>query len=266
MRVNICGVAIDKYTFDEAVEIIIDHALSCETPKYVVTPNAQHIVALQKDAHFRKIYQNAFLVVPDGVSLLWAAKLLKTPLNGRVNGTDLFERLCAVAAERKLKIFLLGGRPGAADSAAQVLRDRHPDLDIVGTYCPPYGFESDTVELAKINTIIKAAAPNILFVGLGAPKQEYWIYANHQEIGTPISIGIGVSFELVSGMVARAPKLMQKAGLEWFFRLLVEPRRLWKRYFAGNTLFLWLVLKQVLNLYKFKLEWLEVPKGLAKKN
>ena len=119
---------------------------------------------------------------------------------------------------------------------------------------------SDTAELAKINTIIKAAAPNILFVGLGAPKQEYWIYANHQEIGTPISIGIGVSFELVSGMVARAPKLMQKAGLEWFFRLLVEPRRLWKRYFAGNSLFLWLVLKQRLRSFRFEQGLQEIKK------
>jgi N-acetylglucosaminyldiphosphoundecaprenol N-acetyl-beta-D-mannosaminyltransferase len=252
MRVNICGVAIDKYTFDEAVEIIIHHALSCETPKYVVTPNAQHIVLLQNDNHFRELYQNAFLVVPDGVPLLWAAKFLQTPLIGRVNGTDLFERLCAVAAEKGLKVFLLGGRPGVADSTAQVLRDRHPNLNIVGTYCPPYGFEADTTELAKINKTIKAGSPHILFVALGSPKQEYWIYANHQEIGVPISIGIGASFELVSGVVKRAPKLMQKTGLEWFFRLLIEPQRLWKRYLVGNSIFVWLVLKQRVGLLRFK--------------
>jgi N-acetylglucosaminyldiphosphoundecaprenol N-acetyl-beta-D-mannosaminyltransferase len=251
-KASICGVKIDRYSFDKVVEMIVHGALSfCATPKYIVTPNAHHILLLQKDTHFRKIYQGAFLVVPDGVSLLWAARFLGTPLCGRVNGTDLFEQLCEVAANRGLRVFLLGGRPGAADQAAQVLTARYRGLNIVGTYCPPYGFERDESELAIINTRIKEAVPHFLFVGLGAPKQEYWIYANHQELGVPISIGIGVSFELVSGMVKRSPGWMQKAGLEWLFRLTVEPRRLWKRYLIGNSLFLWLVLKQRLGLLRF---------------
>lgn len=248
MKVDVCGVKIDKCAFDEAVAAIVHHALSSVTPKYVVTPNVHHILLLQKDAHFREIYENAFLVVPDGVPLVWASKFLERPLPGRVNGTDLFERLCKVASEKGLKVFLLGGRPGAADSAAEILQHRHSGLNIVGTYCPPYGFESDTTEVALINTKIRAAAPDILFVGLGAPKQECWMYANYQELNVPISIGIGVSFELVSGMVTRAPKWMQKTGLEWFFRLMVEPHRLWQRYLIGNPLFLWLVLKQRLGL------------------
>lgn len=252
MKVDICGTKIDKVSLDDAVKIITDHALYCGAPEYVVTPNAQHILCLQKDARFREIYSKALLVVPDGVSLLWAAKFLQTALNGRVNGTDLFERICAVAAEKGLKIFLLGGRPGAADKAKKTLQARHPGLKIVGTHCPPYGFESQPAELASINSKIKAAAPHILFVGLGAPKQEYWISANYQKLGVPISVGIGVSFELVANMVTRAPVFMQEIGLEWFFRLLVEPRRLWQRYIIGNPLFVWLVLKQRLGLYKFK--------------
>jgi N-acetylglucosaminyldiphosphoundecaprenol N-acetyl-beta-D-mannosaminyltransferase len=252
MKVNICGANIDKYSFDDIVEATVHHALSGRTPEYVVTPNAQHILTLQKDAHFREIYHKAFLVVPDGVSLLWAAKFLQTPLKGRVNGTDLFERLCAIAAAKGLKIFLLGGRPGAAEKARDTLQARHPGLNIVDTYCPPYGFESKPAELALINSKIKAVAPHILFVGLGAPKQEYWIYDNYQELGVPISVGIGVSFELVADMVKRAPVWMQKMGLEWFFRLIVEPRRLWQRYIIGNPLFIWLVLRQRLGLYKFK--------------
>jgi N-acetylglucosaminyldiphosphoundecaprenol N-acetyl-beta-D-mannosaminyltransferase len=253
VRVSICGVEIDKYTFDEVVEAIAQHALSNGTPEYVVTPNAQHILTLQKDAHFREIYRKAFLVVPDGVSLLWAAKFLQTPLKGRVNGTDLFEKLCAIAAQKELKIFLLGGRPGAAEKAKETLQGRHPSIQIVGTHCPPYGFESNPAELALINSKIKAAAPHILFVGLGAPKQEYWIYANYQELGVPISVGIGVSFELVADMVRRAPVWMQKTGLEWFFRLIVEPRRLWQRYIIGNPHFILLVLRQRLGLSKYRL-------------
>lgn len=251
MKVNMCGIEIDAHSLNRVVEIAAVYALSSGIPKYIVTPNAQHILTLQNDAHFRQIYREAFLVVPDGVSLLWAAKFLRTPLNGRVNGTDLFERLCAVAAENELKVFFLGGRPGAADKAGQILQGRNPDLKIVGTFCPTYGFESNLAELALINSQIKSASPHILFVGLGAPKQEYWIHSNFQELGVPISVGIGVSFELVADMVKRAPVWMQKGGLEWVFRLIVEPRRLWQRYIIGNPLFIFLVLKQRLGLHRF---------------
>lgn len=248
MRVEIGGVAIDSYSFDQVVDQIIAHARSRGKPEYVVTPNAQHIVLFQKDTRFRQIYRQAFLVVPDGVPLLWAARFLNTPLNGRVNGTDLFERLCAVAADQGLSVFLLGGRPGAAERAIRVLCDRHPSLKVAGVYCPPYGFEKDNTELDRINQVIQSATPDILFVGLGAPKQEYWISDHYQKLGVPVSLGIGVSFELTAGVVKRAPKLMQKLGLEWFFRLLMEPRRLWKRYVVGNTLFILLVLKQRLGI------------------
>ncbi len=250
MRVNICGVKIDNYSFNDAVERIVNQALTGVLPSYVVTPNAQHILSLQRDADFRYIYDKALLAVPDGVSLLWSAKFLKTPLNGRVNGTDLFEELSAVAEKKGLKIFLLGGRPGAAQAAKKTLLSRHHELKIVGTHCPPYGFESQPEELALINSKIKAAAPDILFVGLGAPKQEKWIYDNYRELGVPVSLGIGVSFELVADMVQRAPLWMQKWGLEWLFRLIVEPKRLWKRYVMGNPQFIWLVLKQRLGFYR----------------
>ena len=248
MRINICGIEIDQYNFDEVLEQIVNHAVAGRSPEYVVTPNAMHILSLQTDALFREIYRQAFLVVPDGVSLLWSAKFLNTPLNGRVNGTDLFEQLCAMAAKKGLKVFLLGGRAGAADTAKEILEARHPNLNIVGTHCPPYGFEAQSAELALINAKIKAANPDLLFVGLGAPKQEKWIAANYQELAVPISVGIGVSFELVANMVSRAPVWMQKTGLEWLFRLIVEPSRLWKRYVIGNPLFILLVLKQRLGL------------------
>lgn len=247
-KINICNIQVDRYSFDQVVDLITNHVVANKAPKYVVTPNAQHIVSLQRDARFREIYRQAFLAVPDGVSLLWAAKLFNTPLSGRVNGTDLFEQLCQISAKKGLKVFMLGGRPQAADKAAQVLKAKHPNLNIVGTYCPPYGFESNPTELQQINSAITAAAPDILFVGLGAPKQEYWIYENYLKVGVPISLGIGVSFELVAGVVERAPKLMQKTGLEWLFRLFAEPRRLWKRYLLGNAAFVLLVLKQKLAL------------------
>ena len=249
-RINLCNVRVDAYSLDEVVSKIIESIPSNQGPKYVVTPNAHHLVMLQQDKYFQTVYEQAFLSVPDGVPLLWAARLLGTPLKGRVNGTDLFEKLCATAAKNKLKVFFLGGRPGAAKLAAETLRSRLPEIHIAGVYCPPYGFENDVVELDKIRNEIRVASPHILFVGLGAPKQEKWIYENYKSLEIPISIGIGVSFELVSGVVNRAPVIMQKLGLEWLFRLIMEPQRLWKRYIFGNILFTLLVVKQWSSLLK----------------
>jgi N-acetylglucosaminyldiphosphoundecaprenol N-acetyl-beta-D-mannosaminyltransferase len=249
MRIKICGIEIDRYSFNEVTDTIVNHCRNKGDPEYVVTPNAMHIVSLQNDADFRNIYHRAFLVVPDGVSLLWAAKFLKTPLNDRINGTDLFEKLCTIASEEGFKVFLLGGRPGAAQKAQEVLQIRHPNLEIVGTYCPTYGFENKPEELKFIQSKIQSVTPDLLFVGLGAPKQEKWIANNYLSIKVPVSLGIGVSFELVAGMVNRAPVWMQKSGLEWLFRLIVEPQRLWKRYIIGNPTFIWLVIKQRLRMY-----------------
>ena len=249
--VNIAGAQIHPLSFDEVVKAIGEHATSrSPTPGYVVTPNAQHLLLLRKQKRFREIYSRAFLCVPDGVPLLWAARFLGTPLKGRVNGTDLFERLAEMSARKGLSIYLLGGRPGAAEGAAKILMARHPLLRIVGIYCPPYGFEKDPEQLRMINLSITKASPDLLFVGLGAPKQEQWMADNLSRIGVPVALGIGGSFELVSGMIKRAPLWMQGSGLEWLFRLGCEPRRLWKRYLLGNIAFVSLVVIQRIGLLR----------------
>ncbi len=245
-RVAIAGVEVDPYTLEGAVRRIAEHARTGGPPVFVVTPNTHHVSMLQGSASFREIYRAAWLSLADGVPLVWASRVLDTPLPGRVNGTDLFEALCATAAEQGLRVFLLGGRPGAADRAAAVLRARHPALSVAGTYCPPLGFENDAEELRRIRDVVRAAAPHLLFVGLGAPKQESWMHRHAGETGVPVSVGIGVSFELVAGMVRRAPRWMQRAGLEWLYRLAMEPRRLWKRYAVANPHFVWLVVRQYL--------------------
>lgn len=252
MKVNIGGAQIDSYSFDEVVELVIERAIAKTTPAYVVTPNAQHLNNLQQDDLFRKIYSKALLAIPDGMSIVWAAKFLGTPLKGKVSGSNLFEKLCEIGASKPLKIFLLGGRPQAAERAAEILEHRYPGLNIVGTYCPPYGFERDRREVDFINHQILDAAPDLLFVGLGSPKQEKWIYAHYQQLKVPVAIGVGVSFEFVAGMVKRAPRWMQNCGLEWLFRLLVEPKRLWRRYVIGNPLFMLLMLRQKISQVKFK--------------
>ncbi len=242
-RIIIAGVGIDAIDLPGAASAILARAASISAPAYVVTPNAQHVCNLQDDAEFRDIYHRAWLSVADGVPLVWASRLLGQRLPGRVNGTDLFVELCTQAGQRGLRVFLLGGRPGAADAALAILRLRAPTLE-AAVHCPPVGFEGDPEEEEACERAVLAFQPHILFVGLGSPKQERWISRRAAALAVPVAIGIGVSFELVSGMVPRAPLWMQRSGLEWFFRLLVEPRRLWRRYVIGNPRFLWLVLRQ----------------------
>jgi len=143
--------------------------------------------------------------------------------------------------------FFLGGRPGAAVKSAEVLRNKYSNIQIVGEYSPPFGFENDKFENEKIVRTIKEVHPDIVFVGLGAPKQEKWIFSHYKELNVPVCIGVGVTFEYISGMVKRAPIWMQKTGLEWLWRLLSEPKRLWKRYLVDAMVFFWMVLKQKMN-------------------
>jgi N-acetylglucosaminyldiphosphoundecaprenol N-acetyl-beta-D-mannosaminyltransferase len=175
--------------------------------------------------------------------MLLAARVFGRRFPERVAGVDLFQALCERAATDRLKVFLLGGRPGSADLAAATLRQRHPDLQ-VETYCPPLGFERDAAELNRIADRIRAVKPHILFVAFGAPKQEYWMDEHGRQLGVNVCIGVGGSFEMVGGVVQRAPRWIQRLGCEWLFRLCREPRRMWRRYLVGNAQFLNIVFHQ----------------------
>jgi N-acetylglucosaminyldiphosphoundecaprenol N-acetyl-beta-D-mannosaminyltransferase len=246
-RVQIGDALVHSCYFDEMVETIVRSARNGET-NYVVTPNAQHVVLLAKDEYLRKIYSAAAFVLPDGVSLLLAARVLGQRIPHRIAGVDMFEALCRRAAREGLRVFLLGGRPGSAESAAAKLLARNPGLIVSGTYCPPLGFENDPSQREEIEARITAARPHLLFVALGAPKQEYWMYEHARNLGVPVAMGVGGSFEMVSGAVARAPRWLQQLGIEWIYRLVREPGRLWKRYLIGNLQFANIVLRQRLNL------------------
>lgn len=243
-KVDILKVNIDNLTSSEALTALENLINKRDSHHLIVTPNVDHIVRYQKDHEFRKIYKSATLVFADGVPLIWASKILKTPLKEKISGSDMFPKICELAANKGYSVFFLGGRPGAADKAAAVLKSKFPNLNVCGIYCPPLGFEHNTDESAKIINLITNAKPDILFVGLGSPKQEKWIYYNKELIKVPVSIGIGVSFEFIAGIVKRAPELFQKIGLEWFWRFCMEPRRLWKRYLITDMSFFWYLLKQ----------------------
>jgi N-acetylglucosaminyldiphosphoundecaprenol N-acetyl-beta-D-mannosaminyltransferase len=242
-RIRLCGVGIDDVNMNEAVAMV-EYAIRLKSDAYAVTPNVDHVVKLQDDAEFRKLYDEADCVFADGMPLLWGAKFLGLPLKEKISGSDLFPELCRVSARKGYRLFFLGGREGAAAQAADILRKKYPGIDIAGVYSPPMGFEKDRAENEKIVRMIKEAKTDILFVGLGAPKQEKWVYCHRREYGAGISIGIGVTFEFTAGMVKRAPVWMQKAGLEWTWRLFMEPKRLWRRYLVEDTRFLSLLLRE----------------------
>jgi N-acetylglucosaminyldiphosphoundecaprenol N-acetyl-beta-D-mannosaminyltransferase len=209
---------------------------------WVVTPNLDHLRRLAADRKLRALYAHATLVVPDGMPLIWAAKLQGTPLPERVAGSSLITTLSAAAAENGRSIFLLGGDPGTAEGAAKVLQRNFPGISIAGADCPPLGFEKDQAHLDRVIALLQKARPDIVYVALGSPKQEWLIGQLKGYLPRAWWLGIGISFSFVSGQVRRAPEWMQRAGLEWVHRLCQEPRRLAKRYlvhgvpFAGSLL------------------------------
>jgi len=249
-RARIGRALVDGCSPAEAVDAITRHAALGGPPACVVTPNAQHIVLLESNAGLREAYANAELVVADGASLVVASLLLREKLRERVAGVDLVGQLCGKAAELGLRVFLLGGRPGSAQLAAEKLKRRFPRLIVAGACCPAQGFERDQRELQAISDAIRAARPDLVFVALGAPKQEFWMHRHGRRLGVPVLVGVGGSFEMLGGVLRRSPRFMQRMGCEWLYRLLLEPGRLWKRYLIGNCRFLGIVLRQAAERYK----------------
>ncbi len=243
--VDILGMLFAPLTFNQALDLLVDLTRGDEQA-YAVTANVDHVVRYHRCPELRSIYTKADVVLADGTPLVWASKLLGTPLPERVAGSDLFPALCGRAAENNLTVFLFGGDPGTADRAAEVMCARHPRLRVAGTHCPDYGFEQDQAASQNAIDIVRTACPDILFVGLGSPKQEKWIVANRAKVGAKLSIGVGISFSFVSGDVRRAPRWVQRIGLEWAHRLIQEPGRLWKRYLVDDVAFLVLVFRGII--------------------
>lgn len=175
--------------------------------------------------------------------LVWISKLKNTPIKEKVSGSDLFPRVCELAAKRKYSLFLLGAAEGIADKAAKKLKDKYDELNIVGTYSPSYGFEKNEDEIEKIIEMINKVKPDILAVGVGAPKQEKFIYNYRDKLNVPISLAIGASLDFEAGNISRAPKWMQNIGLEWFYRLCMEPKRMFKRYIVDDLKIFFIALR-----------------------
>lgn len=229
---RILDVDVDCVTLEQALGRLDDFVRS-GAPHQIATVNMDFVRLAHSDAEFRDAVNEADLAVADGMPLVWLSRLLGARLPGRITGVDIVERGAALAAARGYSIFLLGGAPGVADAAAAELVRRHPDLRIAGTYAPPFGpFSAE--EEARMLAMIREARPHMLFVAFGAPRQDVWLRRHRQALSVPVSVGVGGTFNFLAGEISRAPRWMQRAGLEWAYRLGREPRRLWRRYLLGD--------------------------------
>lgn len=228
-RVRLMGMPIDPITEAEAVARVLA-ALEAGQGGWVITPNLDQLRQYHHRPDLRPMYEEASLVLADGMPLLWASRLQKTPLPARVAGSELIYSLTAAAAAAGRCVFLLGGNPGVADRAADEFRRRHPDLRVVGTYCPPFGFEKNPGEMAGMRQRLRVSGADIVFVCLGFPKQERLVEAVRDALPGAWFLGVGVSLSFVAGEIRQAPRWMRRTGLEWVHRMCQEPGRLFRRY------------------------------------
>lgn len=241
------GVEIDVLNRHQAVQACMDIiAEKMQSCRYVVTPNVDHALTLQKNAAFRAAYKGAALVLADGNPIVWASKLLGKPLPETVTGSDLVPAVMRAyaSAGTTLKVFLLGAGPGVAEKAAENIKKDMPHVDVAGCYSPPFGFEKNPAETEKIIGLVNAVRPQLLVIGLGAPKQELWVCQNAARLHTDLAICAGAVIDFMAGEKPRAPEWMRKLALEWLHRMLSEPKRLAARYAKGAIVFPWLVLKE----------------------
>jgi N-acetylglucosaminyldiphosphoundecaprenol N-acetyl-beta-D-mannosaminyltransferase len=218
-------------------QLLERHALEPAAPIQVMGPNAYLVALAAKNRNFAQALNGAALCLPDGMSVVWAAKLLGHPIPERVPGGEFMERMCALCAENGLTVYFLGGLPGAAETAARLLTDRYPGLQVAGTDCPPHGFEANEEANEAVRKRIIKAQPDLLCVALGAPKQEIWMLDECPTLPIGAALSVGAALDTQAGLRKRAPAWTHNIGAEWLYRLAMEPRRLWRRYLIGNLEF-----------------------------
>lgn len=234
---------INRESFEEIAQQVVNLARRA-SPALVVTPNADQVVTLERNGELRQAYAKAALVTADGMPVVWASRWLGSPVKERVTGSDLMPRLCELAAQTGLKVFFLGGAEGVADRAANNLVQSYPGLTVAGTLCPPRGFERDEARNADIVRTIGESGADVVFVCLGSPKGDVWASKHLSLFDKGVFLSVGAAIDFCAGTMKRAPAWIQRAGFEWLYRLVQEPRRLIGRY-AKDTYFFVLVLREL---------------------
>jgi N-acetylglucosaminyldiphosphoundecaprenol N-acetyl-beta-D-mannosaminyltransferase len=232
-KITLFGVPIDNLTLEETLQRIEQLIRAGPTHQHVAV-NVDKIVKLQRDPQLRQAVLGCDLITADGQPLVWASRLLGRPLKERVTGIDLFEKLLARCAQRRYRVFLLGARPQVVEKLVALLRERYPQLPLAGWRD---GYWSQPQERDVVEQI-RRARPDVLFVAISSPKKELFLSRCKAELQVPFVMGVGGSFDVMAGLVRRAPRWMQRCGLEWLYRLLQEPARLWRRYLVEDVAFL----------------------------
>ena len=251
-RINILGVGLSVLNLQTALTAIAE-VVRARRKGYICVTGVHGVMEAQDDANFKKILNAAFLCTPDGMPMVWAGKLNGQREMNRVYGPDLMLDVCAWSETSGAKHFFYGGADGVAELLAQKLKLKFPKLEIVGTFTPPFR-ALNTDEEKKLREQVAATQPDIFWIGLSTPKQEKFMAEFLPKLDTTLMIGVGAAFDFHSGRVKQAPRWMQRSGLEWFYRLCSEPRRLAKRYFKNNPLFALKFFAQLTGLKKFPLE------------
>ena len=245
-RVNILGVGISTINMRDALQQMERWIITREQ-NYICVTTVHLLMEAQKDHTLKRIINSAGLITPDGMPLVWLGKLLGYSNMDRVYGPDIMLNFSALAARKGYTSFYYGGMPGVAQKLSEKLTERFPGLEVVGIYSPPFGSLTPEEDEEVINMINKAD-PDVLWIGLGAPKQDIWMAEHIGRIRAPVIVGVGAAFDFLSGSKRQAPVWIQRSGFEWLFRLLSEPKRLWKRYLVTNTLFILSLAKRQLGI------------------
>lgn len=246
--VNVLGVGLSAVNLDQAVDLIC-RSVRDRKREYICLAPAHSVMDCYHDPQLRKVFNRSAMVVPDGMSMVWLAKLIGHRQVGRVYGPDLMLALCAASLRHGFSHYFYGGGEGVAPELAIHLQRRYPGLKVAGTLSPPFQ-ELSTAKDEEIVRQINTANPDLVWVGLGSGKQERWMAEHREHLQAPVLIAVGAAFDFLSGRKPQAPRWIQRSGLEWLFRLASEPRRLWPRY-RQYPLFVVLVLAQLLGLRKY---------------
>ncbi|MSU64163.1 MAG: glycosyltransferase [Pedosphaera sp.] len=250
-RVNVLGVGLSVLNLRSALEAITK-AIAERRKGYICITGVHGVSEAQADPRFREILNAAFLCTPDGMPMVWMGKLAGHREMDRVYGPDLMALVCESSPARGWRHFLYGGGPGVAGELRSKLQERFPGLQIAGTYTPPFR-PLNTEEETELARMVESTRPDFLWVGLSTPKQEKFMAQYLPKLNATLMVGVGAAFDFHSGKIKQAPRWMQRSGLEWFYRLCSEPRRLWKRYLKNNPLFIARVFCQVTGLRRYPL-------------
>lgn len=249
-KINVLGTSVAAVNLDVAVNLLSDWLSDDTAGRYVCVTDVHCIMQSYRRRDVRDAYSSADICVPDGMPLTWVGRLRGHRTMNRVYGPDLMLRMLEISARSGYTNFLLGGAAGVADDLKQRMTQRFPGLEIVGTYCPPFRPLTDEEKTEMID-LVNRLQPDLLWVGLGAPKQDLFMAEFHEVLDCKIMLGVGAAFDFHTGRVRQAPRWMMRAGLEWLYRLCMEPRRLGPRYLRNNPAFLWHILLQSTGIRRY---------------